>query len=116
MQNLADKQKLAREAALEILKPGTVLKPEQLTEELLDVACFADVCFGVRPTRLVSMEINNPLDVGEDTDETVAIRLTGWPTAYVKDGQIVLESCWGWAKEDRLVCSEIYVESIRGER
>lgn len=38
----------------------------------------------------------------------------GWPIAYAEEGKVVLESSFGFGKEDKIVANSVFVSSIQG--
>lgn len=71
---------------------------------------FEGCLFGVEVGDILSLELHNYVQEALEKLE-FSDAFEGFPCIHVEDGNIVLESGFGFGKEDRVVCSRVYISS-----
>jgi len=70
------------------------------------------VVFGVEESDIKEMDHNNNGETSFEEQLRIDGCLMGFPVVEIEGDDIVVESCFGWGSEDRVVCKRVFMEIL----
>lgn len=96
------------------IKAGDVITAQQMVGQdglkLSEEAEKKGLAFSAKPIHIIEAHLYHVGDASTADGDGVHFHM--FPIITEENGKIVLESAFGGAQEDKVICTEVYVESL----
>ena len=98
---------------MEFAAGDTITAQQMATEDGLKMSEYAeanDLSFSAKPENIIEAHLYHVGDASTADGDGVHFHM--FPIITEENGKIILESAFGGEKEDKIICTEIYIESL----
>lgn len=97
---------------MEFKAGDTITAMQMASEDGLQMSEYAaenDLAFSVKPINIIEAHLYHVSDASTDGE---SVHFHMFPVIQEENGKIILESAFGAEKEDKVICTEVYVEAL----